>query len=255
MYIVKGNLVVFGCDMFSRLRSIGVQQSILRIGTLPRLCRNLFIQTLPTPNEQALKFLPSMQLLAENETREFLSGREAASSPLVFKLFAIDGIRLVMVGHNFITIEKSEADWSILKPEIFSVLTEYLSSGAPVIMEENDLSDDVKINEDDSETVTLIKELIFTRIRPAIQEDGGDIEFVSFEESGGKVFLRLKGACRSCDSSAVTLRNGIENMLKHYIEEVQMVEQVTDTENNVVDTLEAINKEPSTDESLSHAIK
>lgn len=236
-------------------RSIGVRGIIPRLGSLPRLSRNLFIQTLPTPNEQALKFLPSMQLLAENETREFLSGREAASSPLVFKLFAIDGIRLVMVGHNFITVEKSEADWSILKPEIFSVLTEYLSTGAPVIMEENDLGDDVKINEDDSETVTLIKELIFTRIRPAIQEDGGDIEFVSFEDHEGKVFLRLKGACRSCDSSAVTLRNGIENMLKHYIEEVQTVEQVTDTENDIVDTLEAIDKDSSTNESLSHAVK
>lgn len=241
--------------MFSMYRSIGVRGIIPRLGSLPRLSRNLFIQTLPTPNEQALKFLPSMQLLAENETREFLSGREAASSPLVFKLFAIDGIRLVMVGHNFITVEKSEADWSILKPEIFSVLTEYLSTGAPVIMEENDLGDDVKINEDDSETVTLIKELIFTRIRPAIQEDGGDIEFVSFEDHEGKVFLRLKGACRSCDSSAVTLRNGIENMLKHYIEEVQTVEQVTDTENDIVDTLEAIDKDSSTNESLSHAVK
>lgn len=194
--------------------------------------RNLFIQTAETPNEQALKFLPSMQILGENETKEFLSGREAACSPLALKLFSIDGVKSIMLGSNFITIEKSNSDlsWALLKPEIFSILTECLNSGIPVLTNRDELTDDMEINEDDDEVVAMIKELIFTRIRPAIQDDGGDIEFVDFKEDGGIVFLRLKGACRSCDSSSVTLKNGIESMLKHYIEEVQAVEPVDDSE-------------------------
>ena len=191
--------------------------------------RNLFIQTSDTPNDHALKFLPSMQILGENETREFLSGREAHSSPLAVKLFSIDGIRSIMFGSNFITIEKSpHIEWQLLKPEIFSILTEYLTNGLPVINEGEDaeLTNDVAFNEDDDEVVSMIKELIFTRIRPAIQDDGGDIEFVDFRDSDGTVFLKLKGACRTCDSSSVTLKNGIESMLKHYIEEVQSVEPI-----------------------------
>lgn len=189
--------------------------------------RNLFIQTAETPNENALKFLPSMNILPENETREFLSGREAACSPLAMKLFTVDGVKSIMLGSNFITIEKSadEMEWSLLKPEIFSILTEQLTNGTPVISE-GTLSNDMKFSEDDDEVVGMIKELIFTRIRPAIQDDGGDIEFVSFEEDSGVVYLRLKGACRSCDSLSVTLKNGIESMLKYYIEEVQEVRPV-----------------------------
>ncbi|CUM49610.1 unnamed protein product [Debaryomyces tyrocola] len=206
--------------------------------------RNLFIQTMETPNEHALKFLPSMQIMKENETREFLSGREAACSPLALKLFSIDGIKSIMFGSNFITIEKAdeEVHWSLLKPEIFSILTEFLNNGTPIINEESELTNDMEISEDDDETVTMIKELIFTRIRPAIQDDGGDIEFVSFAENNGTVYLRLKGACRSCDSSSVTLKNGIESMLKYYIEEVTTVEQVNDE-----DTTEVVEKFKSED--------
>ncbi|RCK57926.1 NFU1 iron-sulfur cluster scaffold, mitochondrial [Candida viswanathii] len=196
--------------------------------------RNLFIQTAETPNEQALKFLPLIQILGENQTKEFLSGREAACSPLAVKLFSIDGIKSVMFGSDFITIEKSNnTDWSLLKPEIFSILTEYLTNGLPVLLEgaaDSAISDDMAFDEDDDEVVSMIKELIFTRIRPAIQDDGGDIEFVSFEPNDGTVFLKLKGACRSCDSSSVTLKNGIESMLKHYIEEVNAVEPIEEDE-------------------------
>lgn len=194
----------------------------------PLLLRSLFIQTAETPNENALKFLPSMNILPENETREFLSGREAACSPLALKLFTVDGVKSIMLGSNFITIEKSTDDleWALLKPEIFSILTELLTSGVPVISESATLSNDMDFNEDDDEVVAMIKELIFTRIRPAIQDDGGDIEFVNFEEDAGVVYLRLKGACRSCDSSSVTLKNGIESMLKYYIEEVQEVRPI-----------------------------
>lgn len=209
----------------------------------PRGIRNLFIQTMETPSEQALKFLPSVQILKENETREFLSGREAACSPLALKLFSIDGIKTIMFGSNFITVEKAndEIDWSVLKPEIFSILTEYLTNGSPIINEESELSLDVEINEEDDEIVAMIKELIFTRIKPAIQEDGGDIEFVKFIEENGTVFLKLKGACRSCDSSTVTLKNGIESMLKFYIEEVETVEQIS--EDDTTEITEQFQKE------------
>lgn len=207
--------------MFSR----AVRQA--RSGFNVRALRSLFIQTMETPNQEALKFLPSMNILRENETREFLSGRDAACSPLALKLFAIDGVKSIMFGSNFITVEKadSEVNWGLLKPEIFSILTEFLNNGTPIIDESLELSNDMEFDEDEDEVVSMIKELIFTRIRPAIQEDGGDIEFVSFEEDTGTVFLRLKGACRSCDLSSVTLKNGIESMLKHYIEEVQSVAQ------------------------------
>ncbi|KAK6867354.1 NifU-like protein [Candida tropicalis] len=181
-----------------------------------RSIRNLFIQTSETPNEQALKFLPSIQILGENQTKEFLSGREAACSPLAVKLFSIDGIKSVMYGSDFITIEKSEnIAWPLLKPEIFSILTEYLTNGSPILLENDKngiITDDMAFDEDDDEVVSMIKELIFTRIRPAIQDDGGDIEFIKFEPDNGTVYLKLKGACRSCDSSSVTLKNGIESI-------------------------------------------
>ncbi|EMG50052.1 hypothetical protein G210_4934 [Candida maltosa Xu316] len=134
-----------------------------------------------------------------------------------------------MFGSDFITIEKANSlDWSLLKPEIFSILTEYLTNGSPILLEDEGISDDMAFDENDDEVVSMIKELIFTRIRPAIQDDGGDIEFVKFNEDTGTVYLRLKGACRSCDSSSVTLKNGIESMLKHYIEEVNSVEPIED---------------------------
>ena len=224
---------------FSRLHSSSSSSSSKLLLSTPykrptspslHFTRSLFIQTAETPNDHALKFLPSLQILGENETREFLSGREAHSSPLAVRLFSIDGIKSIMFGSNFITIEKlPQYEWALLKPEIFSILTEYLNQGLPIMNEEEGaLADDVAFNEDDDEVVQMIKELIFTRIRPAIQDDGGDIEFVEFRESDGTVFLRLKGACRSCDSSSVTLKNGIESMLKHYIEEVQSVEPIED---------------------------
>lgn len=205
---------------------------MMKLMLRPSFVRGLFIQTAETPNENALKFLPSMSILNENETKEFLSGREAACSPLAVKLFSIDGIKSVMFGSNFITIEKkiNSNQWAVMKPEIFLILTEHLTTGEPIVNEDFELSNDMEINEDDDEVVAMIKELIFTRIRPAIQEDGGDIEFSSFDEDTGTVYLKLKGACRSCESSSVTLKNGIESMLKHYIEEVEAVEPVEEEE-------------------------
>ncbi|EGW33860.1 uncharacterized protein SPAPADRAFT_59230 [Spathaspora passalidarum NRRL Y-27907] len=214
----------------NNLTSSLVRTARSRVGTTTgslSFLRNLFIQTLETPNEQALKFVPSMKILGENETREFLSGREAACSPLAVKLFSIDGVKSIMYGSDFITVQKSKGiDWTLIKPEIFSILTEYLTNGTPILLEEEQITNDMMISEDDDEVVGMIKELIFTRIRPAIMDDGGDIEFVKFIPDNGKVLLKLKGACRSCESSSVTLRNGIESMLKYYIEEVQTVEAI-----------------------------
>lgn len=187
-----------------------------------------------------------MSILKENETLEFLSGREAARSPLAVKLFSVDGIKSVMFGSNFITIEKlaNSNQWAVMKPEIFLILTEHLTTGAPVINDDYELSNDMEINEDDDEVVAMIKELIFTRIRPAIQEDGGDIEFAKFDEDSGTVYLKLKGACRSCESSSVTLKNGIESMLKHYIEEVQAVEPVEEEEEEPLLVIEEVKVAP-----------
>ncbi|VVT45414.1 uncharacterized protein SAPINGB_P000742 [Magnusiomyces paraingens] len=218
--------------------------------------RSMFIQTTPTPNEDALKFLPSQRILPASfgtRTMEFLSGRDAHASPLARKLFAIDGVKSVMLGPDFLTVEKvgrakgddassgsvaagdedpAAVSWMVLKPEIFAVLTEHLSAGLPVVVEGTHAAADTAASEDDDEVVAMIKELIDTRIRPAIQEDGGDIEYRGFTPEG-VVQLKLQGACRSCDSSSVTLKNGIESMLMHYVEEVTGVEQVLDPEEQV----------------------
>lgn len=229
--------------MFKKQIQLGARRPLLG-GFRYTNIRNLFIQTVDTPNEQALKFLPSMKILEENQTKEFLSGREAACSPLALKLFSIDGVKSIMFGSNFITVEKTSSDlhWSLLKPEIFSILTEFLTNGSPILNEDYELKDGMEFCEEDGEVVSMIKELIFTRIRPAIQDDGGDIEFVHFNEENGAVYLRLKGACRSCDSSSITLKNGIESMLKHYIEEIESVEAVDD--DFTVDTVGNSAEEP-----------
>lgn len=191
--------------------------------------RSMFIQTTATPNDDALKFLPSQEILPESMgTLEYVSGRTAHASPLARKLFAVDGISSVMFGHDFLTVEKEpDSNWNLLKPEIFSILTEHLSAGLPVVVEGTEAASDTAASEEDDEVVSMIKELIDTRIRPAIQEDGGDLQYRGFTEDG-IVQLKLQGACRSCDSSSVTLKNGIESMLMHYVEEVQGVEQVLD---------------------------
>ncbi|KAK9470211.1 scaffold protein Nfu/NifU N terminal-domain-containing protein [Dipodascopsis tothii] len=197
--------------------------------------RSMFIQTATTPNPDALKFLPSVELLPPgSRTVEFLSGREAHSSPLAKKLFSIDGVKSVMFGSDFITIEKdTETKWPVLKPEVFSIVTEHLSAsgGGNVVVEGTSANEDTAFQEGDSEVVSMIKELIDTRIRPAIQEDGGDVSYRGFDD--GIVKLQLKGACRSCDSSSVTLKNGIEAMLMHYVDEVSGVQQVLDPEEEI----------------------
>lgn len=152
---------------------------------------------------------------------EYTNGRSAAASPLARKLFAIDGVKSIFYGPDFITVSKtSDSNWAHIKPEVFSLITEALSSGQPVVIADGDgqgMAQDTAPQEGDSEVVEMIKELLDTRIRPSIQDDGGDIEYRGFDEETGMVKVKLRGACRTCDSSTVTLKNGIEGMLMHYV--------------------------------------
>ncbi|TPX49583.1 hypothetical protein SeLEV6574_g01386 [Synchytrium endobioticum] len=192
--------------------------------------RTMFIQTEPTPNSHSLKFKPGIPVLPDPcNTIEFTSGREAkASSPLAFKIFQIDGVKGVMLGRDFITISKDEdTPWQLMKPDIYAYIMDFFTSGRKVLEDGHvSLPSDTAILPEDSEVVAMIKELLDTRIRPTIQDDGGDVEYKGFER--GIVKLKLKGSCRTCDSSVVTLKNGIENMLMHYVPEVEGVEQVRD---------------------------
>lgn len=170
-------------------------------------------------------------------TAEFLDQRSAMVSPLAKNLFQLDGVRSVFFGPDFVSVGKtSEVHWGTLKPDIYSRLMEHFTAGHPLFIEgEGEQgSSDTTILDTDSETVAMIKELLDTRVRPAIQEDGGDIEYRGFGEgTDGIVRIKLKGSCRGCDSSTVTLKNGVERMLTHYIPEVSSVEEVLDPEDEI----------------------
>jgi len=191
----------------------------------------MFIQTETTPNDDSLKFIPGVPVMSTGSA-EFLDTRSALKSPLAIRLMGLEGVRSVFYGPDFVTVSKdSENMWSVIKPEIYSTLMEHFTSGQPIFRSEKDKASagpqDTEVLDTDSETVAMIKELLDTRVRPAILEDGGDIEYKGFDEGGtGAVKLMLKGSCRGCDSSTVTLKTGIERMLIHYIPEVKSVEQV-----------------------------
>ena len=166
----------------------------------------------------------------EDGTAEFLDTRSALKSPLAIRLMGIEGVVSVFFGPDFVTVTKdSENTWAVVKPEIYSILMEFFSSGQPLFRSEEDRESagpqDTRILDSDSETVAMIKELLETRVRPAIMEDGGDIEYRGFSDEG-IVQVKLKGSCRGCSSSTVTLKSGIERMMMHYIPEVKGVEQV-----------------------------
>jgi Fe-S cluster biogenesis protein NfuA len=194
--------------------------------------RTIYIQTQSTPNASALKFLPNHTVLPDNFPSTFVEYTSPRStlaaphpSPLAAKLFDVDGVSSVFYGPDFITVTKAEdVNWAHVKPEVFSLITEAITTGEPIVnIVDNSTGSDgqssgedsLAANDEDDEVVAMIKELLETRIRPAIQEDGGDIEFRGFEN--GMVNLKLRGACRTCDSSTVTLKNGIESMLMHYV--------------------------------------
>lgn len=188
--------------------------------------RQMFIQTQNTPNPSSLMFLPGRKVM-EVGSKDFTNAREAMQSPLAVKLFNIDGVVGVFFGSDFITVKKMDGfEWPLIKPDIFAAIMDHFSSGKPLMNNESSSAPaDTAISPDDSEVVAMIKELLETRIKPAVQEDGGDVLFVSFEEECGRVTLKLQGACAGCPSSSVTLKSGIENMMMHYIPEVKEVVQ------------------------------
>ncbi|XP_061673280.1 NFU1 iron-sulfur cluster scaffold homolog, mitochondrial [Syngnathoides biaculeatus] len=191
--------------------------------------RSMFVQTQDTPNPNSLKFLPGRVVL-ESGTMDFASPREAYTSPLARQLFRIDGVKSVFLGPDFITITRVDTniEWKVMKPDIFAAIMDFFASGVPVVNEDAKPSEDTAPSDDDDEVVAMIKELLDTRIRPTVQEDGGDVVYCGFED--GVVKLKLQGSCTSCPSSIVTLKNGIQNMLQFYVPEVESVEQVKDEE-------------------------
>jgi Fe-S cluster biogenesis protein NfuA len=182
----------------------------------------MFIQTEQTPNPATLKFLPGRAVLTSG-TADFTGAEDAAGrSPLASHLFEIDGVAAVFFGADFITITKSsDKEWHVLKPAILGAIMEHMTTGLPILSDVPADDGASAATEEDSEVVGQIKELIETRVRPAVAQDGGDIVFEKFDE--GVVYLQLRGACAGCPSSSATLKMGIENMLKHYIPEVTEV--------------------------------
>jgi len=190
------------------------------------MARPMFIQTQDTPNPNSLKFLPGTQVLGST-TMDFPTITDAQCSPLAKLLFRIEGVKSVFLGPDFLTISKhDEADWKTIKPEIFATLMDFFTSGLPVVHLEEKMAGDSGETDEDDDTIQMIKELLDTRIRPTVMEDGGDLIFVSFKD--GIVHLKMQGSCTSCPSSMVTLKNGVQNMLQFYIPEVISVEQVVD---------------------------
>ena len=186
----------------------------------------MFIQTEQTPNPATLKFLPGKEVMASG-TADFPDAEKAAAdSPLAGRLFEVEGVRAVFFGNDFITVTKdSELEWYELKPAVLGTIMEHFTAGRPVMNEaaaaSSDSVDGGSYDESDEQIVNQIKELLETRVRPAVAQDGGDIVFHGFER--GVVFLAMRGACAGCPSSTATLKMGIENMLRHYIPEVTEV--------------------------------
>lgn len=184
----------------------------------------MFIQTEATPNPATLKFIPGRSVLSTG-TADYRGPTEADDSPLATRLFGIDGVEGVFLGSDFISVTKGQAEWQHLKPAILGVIMEHYLSGAPVVTggAGNDVSEG-NFDPSDAEVVATIKELLETRVRPAVAQDGGDITFHGFRD--GIVYLQMRGACSGCPSSTATLRHGIENLLRHFCPEVQEVQAV-----------------------------
>lgn len=181
----------------------------------------MFIQTEQTPNPATLKFIPGREVMASG-TADFRDSAEAETSPLARRLFAVDGVEGVMLGGDFVSITKSPStEWHHLKPALLGAIMEHFTSGEPVV---SGVEDEVLADPADGELVATIRELLDTRVRPAVAQDGGDITFHGFQN--GIVYLRMKGACAGCPSSVATLKHGIENMLRHFVPEVSEVRAV-----------------------------
>ena len=189
----------------------------------------MFIQTEPTPNPLTLKFLPG-RIVMDKGTAFFQKKSDCSNSPLASRLFSVEGVAGVFFGSDFVTItQEVDTDWQILKPMILGAIMDHYNSGEQTIIDSEDDSenDATTLTESANENSTIIKkikELLDTRVRPAVAMDGGDIVFQGFEE--GIVYLHMQGACSGCPSSTATLKMGIENMLKHYVPEVKEVRPV-----------------------------
>jgi Fe-S cluster biogenesis protein NfuA len=187
----------------------------------------MFIQTEATPNPDVLKFQPGRDVLGEG-TREFRDAEQAQSSPLAAGLFALGDVARVFFGPDFLTVTRSGGgrEWAQLKAPILATVMDHLTSGRPLMDDQIQEGHDERVYEGDTaQIVAEIKDLLDTRIRPAVAQDGGDITFNRFEAESGVVYLNMRGACSGCPSSAATLRSGVENMLRHYVPEVTRVEQ------------------------------
>lgn len=186
----------------------------------------MFIQTETTPNPDTLKFLPGRVVL-ESGIFEARNLAEAEHSPLAGRLLTIPGVTGVFYGYDFISVTKSDGDWQHLKPAILGAIMEFFLGGMPLITasaSETDRDGEEFFDPKDTETVAAIKELLNERVRPAVANDGGDITFRGFRD--GVVFLSMKGACSGCPSSTATLKHGIQNLLRHYLPDVEAVEAV-----------------------------
>jgi Fe-S cluster biogenesis protein NfuA len=183
----------------------------------------MFIQTEATPNPATLKFIPGRTVL-DSGTMEFTSPETAARSPLAERLFGVAGVASVFYGYDFVTVTKKDGDWQHLKPAILGAIMEHYMSGAPLLADGSAANDEASdeegefFNEQDADTVATIKDLIETRVRPAVANDGGDITFRGFKD--GVVYLNMKGSCAGCPSSTATLQHGIQNLLRHFVPDV-----------------------------------
>ncbi len=189
----------------------------------------MFIQTESTPNPETLKFLPGRDVLGAGG-RDFSDVDAAWASPLAAALFAIEGVRRVYLGPDFLTVAKDpDRDWAHLKPHLLAAIMEHFVAERPVLADtQGAAAEEAEIiyEGDAAEIVKELKELIEVRVRPAVARDGGDITFHSWDHDNGVVRLNMKGSCAGCPSSTLTLKQGIENMLRHYVPEVMAVEQV-----------------------------
>jgi Fe-S cluster biogenesis protein NfuA len=191
----------------------------------------MFIQTEETPNPQTLKFIPGREVMADG-VREFVTAEEAAASPLAEALFDVEGVSRVFFGPDFLTVTKGsdEVDWRNIQASILASIMDHYASGEPLFAGQTPQGGgsghaDEAYEGDAAQIVAEIKDLLDTRIRPAVAQDGGDILFSKYEPDTGIVWLHMRGACAGCPSSTATLKSGVENMLRHYVPEVSRVEQ------------------------------
>lgn len=221
----------------SSLSSSELRLPLVSVGVIKR---SLFIETEPTPNPESIKFMPGKAVLEEIEEGGESTGSgfyatkndkaEISRSPLAKILFEVEGVKSVYLGSDFVTVTKSaESHWIHIRTLVFAAIMDHYASGKPALSKVAEITD-TTIFDDDDEVVAMIKELLESRIRPAVQEDGGDIRYVDFDPNTGLVRVKLAGSCVGCPSSSVTLKNGVENMLMHYIPEVTNVVAVEDEE-------------------------